>query len=490
MKIDFVHLDELKSSGKSFLNFGTKFLLDKAIKDLQKIEVQMVSKKEIDTVQAERILSEYWLAVGQSDDKFVETYSNRRKKNELLLVFNHLYGGKRISTDKSLAKVIQLFAYEKSEVILSRWISVLTNFWEDVSASTSNFDAITSFLRYKLDNSPLKLRRLNLLNNNRELFLNRDGAHRFAQRIIDNKSTHSKYCEVVGMRFENSQYHAAVTVELFEYFLLMGNYSKAVEIVEGIADSPENYSVRSRKKILSMFIVYVEEKSLSEYKELAKKTAFRADIIGDPNKLSAWTVWEGGSQSDKAQMSKARLILNKWILTSFVDVFFNHLINDPKRRAYWLEKIPLISSVKVFGSNDIVRILRADERIRPYVDRERFKLVRSSGTNAGILMELGNYQIVEFTDSGALYCYKKINNRIPQHLYSISDLKHPHMEMACSTQPYGSQRNAYALGKTHYLNEEGRIVHSGASGRIRNGEIVAKDSWMIRMDLWIRTFVK
>jgi hypothetical protein len=101
---------------------------------------------------------------------------------------------------------------------------------------------------------------------------------------------------------------------------------------------------------------------------------------------------------------------------------------------------------------------------------------------------MGMNQIIEFTDSGALYCYKKSKDRVPARPYSISDLKHPKMHMASSTQESRSEKRSWARGKQHYLNAEGRIVHNGTSGVMVNGKIKVKDSWMDRMDLWIKHF--
>ena len=205
-----------------------------------------------------------------------------------------------------------------------------------------------------------------------------------------------------------------------------------------------------------------------------------------------WTVWEGGNTIDKAHMQKARLILNKWVLTAFVDVFFNVLINDPKRRAYWLEKVKDIQTVKVYGSYMAKRKLTSREEIRPYIIDEngrstnRFKLINSSKSNAGIVMDIGEHQIVEFSDSGALYCYLKGKVRIPKDVRSISDLKIPSMELAASPQASYAHKSIWDKEKLIYLNTEGRIIHQSQNGLLRNGKIIRKDSWMDRMDLWIK----
>lgn len=465
-----------------------KFVFEKGLKQIEKLSDEALGNKEISKFEAAEILNEFW-ALDQGDLLgFENAYSSSRKRKKLLIVFNILHDDKRISTSKSLKKVLNLFKEDTSEVTLNRWVSTLVASWEEIVKTGSNFDSITAFIRSKFNASPLKLKRTKLLEQNKKLFLKTQGPHYFAQGIIESKSTLQQYCDEVGIRFDSNSYHSMVSEELFEFYLKTKKYNLAAEVVEEISQMPNRFSIRTRKKVISAYILHIENKGLSEYKELAKSAGFDSNVIGDPEKPSNWRVWEGGNASDKMQMENARLTLNKWILTSFVDVFFNLLINDPKRKAYWLEKIPLITSVKVYGSGEVKRMLKRDERISPYVDNSRFKMIHSRGSNAGILMEMGAFQVVEFTDSGALYCYKKANDRLPSRPDSISELKHPKMQMACSTHESRSQKRAWARGKQHYLNAEGRIVHNGTSGRMINGKIKVKDSWMERMDLWIKHF--
>lgn len=488
MKTEYVNINQLKNLGTNFMKPQDKFVFTKACNEIEKLADDALGNKDISRFEADEILDEFWVLDKGDLKNFREVYSSSRKRRKLLIVFNILHNEKRISTSTSLKKVLDLFKEDTSEVALNKWVSSLISSWEQVASSKVNFDLLKNFIENKFSVSPLKLARTKLLDQNKKLYLDSKGPHYFAQEIVEHKISHEQYCEEVGIRFESNAYHSLVTEELFEFYLRTKKYNIAAEVVEQIALTPSRFSIRTRKKVLSAFIVQVENKDLTEYKELAKSAGFDSNVIGDPEKLSNWGVWEGGIASDKLQMENARLILNKWILTSFVDVFFNLLINDPKRKAYWLEKIPLIMSVKVYGSSDVKRMLKRDERISPYVDNSRFKMIHSGNSNAGILMKMGKYQIIEFTDSGALYCYDESKERLPVRPDSISDLKHPKMVMACSTQETFSQKRAWLNGKQHYLNAEGRIVHNGTSGSMVNGKIKRKDSWMERMDLWIKHF--
>ena len=492
MKTNYINIEKLKSTGTNFLSSKDKYVFNRALKELNKLSDDTLDNKAITTFEAETILEEYWELVNGSLKIFQDTYHSKRKRKKLLIVFNIPYNGKRISTDASIVKLINLFRDDTSEVNLNRWVSVVISSWENIINTRENFKIITKFIRSKFKESPLNLRRTKLLSENKKLFLQTQGTLNFAKEIIERKTTHSELCKEVGMRFDTSSYHSIVVERLFEFYLKTKKYAECIVIIESIVDEPSRFSVRTRKKIVSQFIVDVDKHVLVQYIKLAKATGFNSAIIGDPDKQMNWTVWEGGNTIDKAHMQKARLVLNKWILTAFVDVFFNVLINDPKRRAYWLEKIKNIQSVKVYGSYIAKRKLTSREEIRPYIIDEngrstnRFKLINSSKSNAGIVMDIGNHQIVEFSDSGALYCYLKSKGRISKNVHSISDLKIPTMELAASPQTSYAHKSVWDNGKQIYLNIEGRIIHQSQNGILRNGKIILKDSWMNRTDLWIK----
>ena len=469
-----------------------RYVFDRSFKQIRKLSDDTLDNKAISTFEAETILDEYWLLVNGSSDIFQDFYSSKRKRKKLLIVFNTLYKEKRISTDTSIVKLIDLFRDDTSEVNLNRWVSVLISSWENLINSRENFKLITTFIKSKFKESPLNLKRTKLLSENKKLFLETQGTLDFAKEIIERKTTHLKLCEEVGMRFNSSSYHSIVVERLFEFYLKTKKYAECIVIIDSIVAEPSRFSVRSRKKIVSRFIVHIDSQGLIQYLELAKATGFNSAIIGDPEKLMNWTVWEGGNKLDKSQMAKARLLLNKWVLTTFVDIFFHVLINDPKRRAYWLGKVKHIQTVKVYGSYLARQKLLRHDEIRPYLIDEngrptnRFKSINSSKSNAGIVMEIGKHQIVEFSDSGALYCYLKDKGRIPKDSRSISDLKHPTMHMAASPQWSNADKSVWGLGNYIYLNIEGRIVHSPQNGILRDDKIVTKDGWMQRTDLWIK----
>lgn len=294
MKTNYFNIKKFADTGTDFLSSQDRFVLNKSIKQIEKLSEEALGNGSVSTFEAETILEEYWRLVNVPVELFKAAYSSKRKRKKLLIVFNTPYNGKKISTDVSVPKLISLFDNDQSEVTLNRWISSLISSWEDIIKSNRNFDTITNFILYKFNTIPLKLKRTKLLFVNRNLFLKTKGTHYFVREIIERRTNHAKLCEQVGIRFDKSSYHAMVVEELFDFYLVTKKYSEAIEIVKDIAKTPSRFYIRSRKKIVSAFILHVDKKGLTEYKELAKSTGYDSSVIGDPEKRSNWTVWEGG----------------------------------------------------------------------------------------------------------------------------------------------------------------------------------------------------
>jgi hypothetical protein len=352
VRTDFVNHHILSKKGRNFLRLEDQKRLDAANKSFDEITLDIVNPSEIDKFEVEKILEEFWSSVSQPDESLLVTYNTPRKRKKLLYVINTKFDNVRISTSPVLKDVLALFHNDHSEILLNRWISILMHGWEDIVLAKDNFEEITNFIRSKLNRSNKRFERTKYLDKNRKVFLKAKGPQYFAEETIGLGLTHVAMCQLIGLKFEPSSYHSLVNEELFTYHLKTKQFQKASEFISGILESPSQYSVRTKKKLVSLFIVAVERNDLNEHLDLAKTAGFDRNIIGDPANIASWTVWTGGNTQDTERMERAREILNKWLLSSFVEVFFHLLIDDPKRKAYWLEKISMVNSVKVYGTGE------------------------------------------------------------------------------------------------------------------------------------------
>ena len=440
-----------------------RFVYNKNIQRLDKLSNDTFGNVALESIDVEEMLNEFWTLIDNDPDLFNKVYSNKRKRNALLPFLCNVHNDKVIITSSKFYEYLNLYADDESELRIHKWIYALISGWEKISTSKSNFDLLTRFISDKLDVISPHFNRTKNLKENTKLFLDKKGPHFFAKGIISDGISHELYSKRVGIIFKANDYHSMVTEELFQFYLKTKKIKKASEVIESISVNRQDYLKRTRRKVLSAFIIKVDKQGLNEYKELAKKTAF--DVIGDPSDVFKWSAWKGANTSEKDQLENARIILNKWILTSFVELFFRIIINDPARQKYWLKKIPIITSIRIYGSGDDKKRLKRDERISSYVDKSRFTTLKfSNDDNAAIMMEMGNSQVVEFTGQGAMYCYDKSLDRIPKSPFRIENLKKKEIrDKPMASNSYGS------------LNLEGRIVHIG--------------DWQGRTDSWIRKSV-
>lgn len=217
----------------------------------------------------------------------------------------------------------------------------------------------------------------------------------------------------------------------YPYFsnVILTYYSKRKNDLEHILEELEfaliqHPRLRLKQKIISKLIIQATEDSFYTFQDKIKVLAF--NILKDPEVAPRnWQPRPNSSFEYSNELTKARDILNQWLIQQFINVFFEKCINDPRRKRFWLRYSKHISQFNVIGSKYTRRLLLNDERIKEFVP-SRFK-ISSTGDDSAIMFSIQNYILVEFSDTGKLYAYKKANPQAPKFdtlSYSnTSDLK-------------------------------------------------------------------
>ena len=120
-------------------------------------------------------------------------------------------------------------------------------------------------------------------------------------------------------------------------------------------------------------------------------------------------------------------------------------------------------------------------------------------------MTIGDYEIVEYTDFGDLYCFKLSSNKIPKKVNTLFDLhRNDTKPYACATVISKSFNDGNQTTEKHsliyydeesgnrrkiYLYKEGKIFRAGKKGTIIGTKVQIRDSWMTRVDHWLKRFV-
>jgi hypothetical protein len=169
-------------------------------------------------------------------------------------------------------------------------------------------------------------------------------------------------------------------------------------------------------------------------------------------------------QEDSVESARKKLntILNK----RFIKVFFEKLVQDDRRKKYWLKFIDKIDDIRFSGNRDNFRYLKNIESVSKHVD-SRYKITSRNQPTCALIIYARNFVFVEFTDTGALYIYKNKNFRVNLNsINGMEDLKTwSRYDYAC--------KNSDTQGYVD-LNEEGRITHQGY--------------WEGRVDVWMRKY--
>lgn len=187
--------------------------------------------------------------------------------------------------------------------------------------------------------------------------------------------------------------------------------------------------------------------------------------IGDPFDESWWAPFDGADAEQKKNLRLARKTLLSWIMQEVIRMFFEVLCQqeDNDRKSFWSKQAHKVSDFTVFGSY-YSKQLALNSLPSQNVNRH-FRTVDSSMNNCALAMYIGEYVIIEFTQVGALYAYKKGGNnyrqafRYANSLSKVDDLKISGMPML------------YDLEYFRFASE-GKMDHRGIG-------------WESRMERWM-----
>ncbi len=332
--------------------------------------------------------------------------------------------------------------------------------------SDGALEMLSDFVFKKLKNYTGSRRILSSLKSNLRFFDIKNGDLILGNEMALNKiniNNATKYISLPESWF-SYPYFSKVIVSYYEKNKNQVNF--ILEDLEKALIAHNNSS--SNKRLLSKLIIQANANEYIEVQGSVKAMAFH--LIGDPESAIKWNAFDSASESEISELIKARTILNEWITRQFINVFFEKCINDNRRRKFWLKYANKISAFKVIGARRTRAILKSDHRIEQYVDA-RFSTVYSNKETAAILLIMGNYKLIEFSDPGyAFYAYKKNNPAAP----SFDAISHRSVDdFRNSSLPLLVYRSGHYM---HSYSDEGRLSHA-------DGDL----GWENVFDSWIKT---
>jgi len=373
----------------------------------------------------------------------------RPNVNSQIILFSKQFEiAKRIITDKW-----------KDSFIISLWHILLKN-WDTLLNQKEQRISLTSLLVTKCNEYNRTRKDILKISSNINQFIKIDSPKEYANRLIQNKILISEAHSLINQK---------ESILVYEYYFKV--IEKYVEIING--DNIENNNIKaiyqflikqnSKKSKLLICSYLINNSKFNKVTEIIKNQT--VNMVGDPIQKSLWkysNLTENQENNIELARNKLNILLNK----DFIDVFFEKLVQDYRRKSYWLKFIDKINDIKFIGNRANYKYLTNIDNISKFVD-SRYKTTIRNQSTCALIIYSKDFVFVEFTDTGALYIYKYQNFNINLNAIStMEDLK------TWSKYKYAC-KNAEHTGYV-YLNEEGRITHQG--------------NWESRVNCWMKDY--
>ena len=334
---------------------------------------------------------------------------------------------------------------------------------------SSDTHLLKSFIASKLKKNNSKSKYLVAIKSKAQYYLDPAGIINLCQNIIaDNKQPDDvfEYLEVPK---------SMITFEYFSEFAetytkLLTRQTDFLEKIDGIFSFLQDHNLKDTyKKCLEKVVLKVDSISNSDTIRM-KILNFCFQNIGDPSSDHCWYPWEGANEQDKENLNKARKILNQWLANKFIYLFFDKIAMDQDRKEFWNRHIDYVSNFKIYMDNARLYSFKYNNQdIEPAILNCRLGQLRGGGNISSFVLEIKNYNFVEFSQTGgACYIYKTGNELKPdlsRKIITLSRLKHPdNRQMAVGTD-----------GQYYYFHEEGRVYHGG--------------DWQTRLKAWMERYL-
>lgn len=281
--------------------------------------------------------------------------------------------------------------------------------------------------------------------------------YKIGRKLLAEKRSISDCCSMFGLPSNRFNY-SFFTTAIIAYYEQPDNVS--LDELKDVLRKHNN--IKADKTLIPRFIIHVNNitRSSSFPKEW---TNFAIERIGDPSIESKWAPFPMATREAQSNLEKARNIIMTAISSEIVRVFFDKLCYDLDRLNFWLKHTDKIRDFKVYGT------ATSKSYILPYVNgvilSQHFYSVSTNTTNCALVMYMGDYVLIEFTETGALYAYR-VNSKEYNDVFGsgrinkLEDLKLPYMHNLIGIDGY-----------YNYNHDDGRMIHTGY--------------WQSRLNDWI-----
>lgn len=332
--------------------------------------------------------------------------------------------------------------------------------WSSLKQFENNRDLLEHTLSEKGGSYSGTRKDIHKLTSRTNLFLDSESAVNYAIKLIENSISINKANHILEQKEHILSYEFFSEVSN-KYIDLVTKTNVKKDLAVGVYKFMEIHNKKKTNLLLCSKII--NNDSFKNHIDLVKNETVR--LIADPVKSHLWKHSELNFH-EQQEIERARKKLNILLNKKFIQVFFEKLVEDDRRKRYWLRFIDKIDDIKFSGNRSNYQYLKNIESISKYVDY-RYKVTSRNQNTCALIIYSKDFVFVEFTDKGALYIYK--NNSFRVNLNSINgmeDLKTwSRYDFACKNSDYSGYVDLW---------EEGRITHQG--------------NWEMRVNAWMKKY--
>lgn len=467
---------DMKYASEHVFSLETKNIVTTSISQLKELSQRLPDGNKLP--EKKLIKDIYFLFQKENVQEYPYLISLFSKRDARILVYALDYqpenGGEIILfSDKfGVARNIILDKW-KDSFIISLW-HVLLKDWNNLLVFEEQRELLTELLNSKCNGYEGSRKNILGVTHIISFFIKKDSPKEYARNLINYKKLISN-AHILLKQKESILVYEYFSSVIYSYIETIDKKLITNEITVSIYQFLQKHN--NKKVTIISCSQIINSDKFNQSIEIVKTQTVA--MIGDPIKAHLWR-YNGLTETQENSVELARKKLNIILNKRFIKVFFEKLVQDERRKKYWLKFIDKIDDIKFSGNRDNFRYLKNIESVSKYVDF-RYKITTRTQPTCALIIYARNFVFVEFTDMGALYIYKHKNFKINLNaINGMEDLKiWSRYDFACKNSPdtggyYDYNTYEYVKVTKYKLNEEGRITHQG--------------DWEKRVNAWMKKY--
>lgn len=442
-------------------------LLAKAVVDNQMEKLVVSNCKRLQLV-AERMMTDY------------EPVADKRSVEAVIMKVKECVADQTLHSSTWSAHELRMVSYyimyfEDDENAFRAAIGLLDKYWKDLFFNGLVFyllnswnllresyrKAVCDLVTNKLSQYRGKNKKYLLLKNHANYFEEK-GPSRMARLIGIRDMDVLSAPTLLGFK------PSTITMSYYSDVIVKYVDKKSEISIEDVEEILSNHNLdRTKKLVLSDMVLRADCSEDVMLQTQVSKLSQR--LLGDITIAATWAPFPGATDDQINTLKLAKELVNKWFARKVIDVFFDVCVQDEDRKQFWLKYTDKITHFMIAGSTSVRHELQTDSRVGELFDNLFIDTNSRYSYTAALIMYIKDRVIVEFSDYGSLYVYKRDNSTIAflkkgvKQIRSVNDLKSPYC---------GKLVNEAWRRGLYYLYDEGSMRHAGY--------------WQDRLKLWFK----